>query len=113
MFLWFVNENSRPVALGQATFLQVALSVFGPELMLGDSMEMKPQTPLGVRPLPLTKTPQEAWAVAPGNQLNDLDGVVQELSLLLSCPSSPPVRCPVAGPLPSRKGTLVTEVAQV
>lgn len=80
MFLWFVNENLRPVALGRATFLQVALSVFGPELMLGDSMEMKPQTPLGVRPLPLANTPQEAWAVAPGTNL------MISMGLSRSCP---------------------------
>lgn len=113
MFLWFMNENLRPLALGRATSLQVAPSVSGAELVLGGSMEIKPQTPLAVRPLPLAKTPLEAWAVAPGTNLMILDGVVQELSLLLCCPSSPPVSCLVAGPLPSRKGTLVTEVAQV
>lgn len=61
-----MNENLRPVALGWAAFLQVAPSVFGPELVLGGSTETKPQMPLGVRPLPLAKTPQEAWAVALG-----------------------------------------------
>lgn len=66
-------------------------------------MEITPQTPLAVRPLPLAKTPREAWAVAPGTNLMILDGVVQELSLLLCRPSSPPVRCLVAGPLPPQE----------